>query len=88
LDAVLRGYQAVEVVYHAYLTGLILATASRRGREDAAALVFTLPEAVFEIWNELWVGALSVHNRRLRLETTHRRDAGSGGFEWRIRPRP
>ncbi len=42
LEAVLRGYQAVEVVYHAYLTGLILATAIRRGREDAAALVFKL----------------------------------------------
>lgn len=36
------GYRAVEVVYHAYLTGLILATVLRRGRHDAAELVFRM----------------------------------------------
>jgi hypothetical protein len=35
-----RGYQAVEVLYHAYLTGLILTVMTRRNRDDAAALVF------------------------------------------------
>lgn len=39
-DARTQGYRAVEVVYHAYLTGLILTTVSRRGVADAAELVF------------------------------------------------
>jgi hypothetical protein len=46
-----------------------------------------LHPVVFEAWNALWEGALGVHNRRLRLVTTLRRDPGEGGFEWRIRPR-
>lgn len=33
------GYRAVEVLYHAYLTGLILLTVTRRGAPDAAELV-------------------------------------------------
>jgi hypothetical protein len=39
-DAHTRGYQAAEVVYHAYVTGLILALVSRRGAADAAEVVF------------------------------------------------
>lgn len=35
-----RGYQAVETIYHAYLTGLILTTVTRRGRAAAAELIF------------------------------------------------
>ncbi|MBI3993410.1 MAG: hypothetical protein HY342_09055, partial [Candidatus Lambdaproteobacteria bacterium] len=34
------GYQAVSRLYHAYLTGLILATVTRRGNADAAELMF------------------------------------------------
>jgi hypothetical protein len=44
-----------------------------------------LSDAVFDAWNELWVGALSVHDRRMRLEVRRRRDAGDGAFEWRLR---
>ena len=35
-----RAWRAVEAVYHAYLTGLILHTVTRRGATDAAELVF------------------------------------------------
>jgi hypothetical protein len=41
-DRTLRGYRAVETIYHAYLTGLILMVVSRRGANDAAELVFRL----------------------------------------------
>ena len=43
--------------------------------------------AVFEGWNGLWQGALSVHNRLLVLEVLQRLDYGDDCFEWRIRPR-
>jgi hypothetical protein len=43
-----------------------------------------LSPAVFDAWNELWVGALSIHDRRLRLEVTGRLDAGDRAVEWRI----
>jgi len=46
-----------------------------------------LSPAVFDAWNELWVGALSIHDRHLRLEVARRLDAGDGGVEWRIVPR-
>jgi hypothetical protein len=46
-----------------------------------------LPPAVFEAWNGLYQGALSVHNRFLALEVTRRLDFGDDCFEWRIRPR-
>src|SRR5262245_64848581 len=39
-ERITRGYRAVEVLYHAYLTGLILTTVSRRGGAAAAELVF------------------------------------------------
>src|SRR5215470_4270959 len=39
-ERITRGYRAVEILYHAYLTGLILATVSRRGGAAAAELVF------------------------------------------------
>jgi hypothetical protein len=44
-----------------------------------------LAGAVFDAWNELWVGALAVHDRRVRLEVRGRRDAGDDVFEWRLR---
>jgi hypothetical protein len=43
-----------------------------------------LSPAVFEAWNELWAGALSIHDRRLRLHATRLPDAG---IEWRVAPR-
>lgn len=39
-DTTVRGYRAVETIYHAYLTGLILTVVTRRGRADAAELLF------------------------------------------------
>lgn len=39
---VVAGYQAVERMYHAYLTGFILSMVTRRGPEEAAELVFRL----------------------------------------------
>lgn len=49
--------------------------------------VSPVPDGVFESWNALWEGALSVHNRRLALEVTRRLDHGDDAFEWRVRPR-
>ncbi len=43
--------------------------------------------SVFDGWNGLWQGALSVHNRFLVLEVLQRMDYGDDCFEWRIRPR-
>ena len=43
--------------------------------------------SVFDGWNGLWQGALSVHNRFLVLEVLQRMDFGDDCFEWRIRPR-
>jgi len=40
--------------------------------------------AVFDSWNALWKGALSVHNRRLALEVSRRLDVGDSCFEWRV----
>ncbi|MEH6527237.1 MAG: hypothetical protein V7723_14285 [Sneathiella sp.] len=45
------------------------------------------PTSIFESWNQLWQGALSVHNRYLVLEVLQRQDYGDEGFEWRIRSR-
>src|SRR5262249_62125343 len=39
-ERITRGYRAAEILYHAYLTGLILTTVSRRGGAAAAELVF------------------------------------------------
>ena len=47
-----------------------------------------LSAAAFDIWNDLLDGALSAHNRRLRLKVERRLDQGDGAFEWCIAPRP
>ena len=39
---------------------------------------------VFDAWNELWVGALSVHDRRAHLHVDHRPDPGDEAIVWRI----
>lgn len=41
-NATIRGYKAVENIYHRYLTGLILRTVMTRGPKDATELVFRL----------------------------------------------
>ena len=43
-----------------------------------------LPPAVFDAWNELWVGCALAHDRRLTLDVTRRRDRGDAVWEWRI----
>jgi hypothetical protein len=45
----------------------------------------SLSPAVFDAWNELWVGAALAHDRFIRLEVTQRRDRGDECWEWRIR---
>jgi hypothetical protein len=47
---------------------------------DAAAR----SRAVFDAWNELWVGALSVHDRRARLHVARQPDAESPAIVWRL----
>jgi hypothetical protein len=46
-----------------------------------------LPASVFDAWNGLWEGALSVHDRRLGLTVLRRLDQGDPCIEWRIRRR-
>lgn len=67
---------------------------------EAGALVVTRPgwrlmrglpapsPAVFEAWNGLFEGLLSVHNRFLVLDTPGRLDLGDPAFVWRIRKAP
>lgn len=40
--------------------------------------------AVFDAWNELWVGALSVHDRRARVRVDQRPGVDSAAIVWRI----
>lgn len=49
--------------------------------------VTPVADAVFDAWNELWAGALSVHHRRLVLDVEQRLDRGDGIIRWRIRKR-
>src|SRR6202043_1218747 len=44
----------------------------------------SLSPAVFDAWNELWVGAALAHDRFIRLEVTKRRDCGDQCWEWQI----
>ena len=41
-----------------------------------------LSPAVFDAWNELWVGAALAHDRFMRIEVTERRDRGDPGWRW------
>jgi hypothetical protein len=43
-----------------------------------------LSPAVFDAWNELWVGALSIHDRRARLHVDRRPGADGTVIAWRI----
>jgi len=83
--------------FAAYLVRLARAQgddAALRGGDDACTVQQTtwrlmeerddLPPAVFDAWNELWVGAALAHDRWLRLEVTSRRDRGDPVWEWRV----
>jgi hypothetical protein len=61
-------------------TGVVVRQAGWRLVEGLAPL----PPAAFEAWSELWHGALSVHDRRLRLETIRTSRAGQEVIEWRF----
>lgn len=41
--------------------------------------------AVFDAWNELWVGAALAHDRFMRIEVTERRDRGDPFWCWQFR---
>jgi len=47
-----------------------------------------LHPAAFEAWSDLWHGALSVHDRRLRLEIARSSRAGHDMIQWRIERAP
>jgi hypothetical protein len=47
--------------------------------------VSPLPPSVFDAWNALWEGALSIHDRHLLLLVTRRLDHGDPCIEWRLR---
>jgi hypothetical protein len=40
--------------------------------------------AVFDAWNELWLGAALAHDRWIRLEVIERRDRGDAQWAWHI----
>jgi len=44
-----------------------------------------LPPAVFDAWNELWVGAALAHDRFMRIDVTQRRDRGDSFWCWHFR---
>jgi hypothetical protein len=44
-----------------------------------------LSPAVFDAWNELWVGAALAHDRFMRVDVIERRDRGDAHWAWRFR---
>ena len=44
--------------------------------------------SVFDAWNALWTGALSVHDRDLQLSLESRVDEGDRQWTWVVRPKP
>ncbi|MGH6714690.1 MAG: hypothetical protein ACREDC_00730 [Bradyrhizobium sp.] len=44
-----------------------------------------LSPAVFDAWNELWVGAALAHDRFMRVDVIGRRDRGDAHWAWRFR---
>ena len=40
--------------------------------------------AVFDAWNELWIGAALAHDRFMRVEVTERRDRGDAHWCWQF----
>ena len=45
----------------------------------------SLHPAVFDAWNELWVGAALAHDRFMRVEVAERRDRSDGFWCWQFR---
>ena len=43
-----------------------------------------LSPAVFDAWNELWVGAALTHDRFMRIDVTQRRDRGDAHWCWKF----
>jgi hypothetical protein len=43
-----------------------------------------LSPAVFDAWNELWVGAALAHDRFMRVDVIERRDRGDAHWAWRF----
>jgi hypothetical protein len=64
----------------AVLEGATVRQASWRLMAERGALA----PAVFDAWNELWVGAALAHDRFMRLAVTHRRDRGDDAWCWRF----
>ena len=44
-----------------------------------------LSPAVFDAWNELWIGAALAHDRFMRVGVTERRDRGDASWCWQFR---
>jgi hypothetical protein len=44
-----------------------------------------LSPAVFDAWNELWVGAALAHDRFMRVDVRERRDRGDAAWVWQFR---
>jgi hypothetical protein len=44
-----------------------------------------LSPAVFDAWNELWVGAALAHDRFMQVEVRERRDRGDAAWVWQFR---
>jgi hypothetical protein len=44
-----------------------------------------LSPAVFDAWNELWVGAALAHDRFMQIDVIERRDRGDAHWGWRFR---
>src|ERR1700752_4532319 len=44
-----------------------------------------LSPAVFDAWNELWVGAALAHDRFMHIDVTERRDRGDAHWAWQFR---
>jgi hypothetical protein len=47
----------------------------------------SLSRAVFDAWNELWVGAALAHDRFMRIDVIERRDRGDECWAWRFNER-
>ncbi|WP_407165233.1 hypothetical protein [Bradyrhizobium sp. ORS 111] len=44
-----------------------------------------LSSAIFDAWNELWIGAALAHDRFIRVDVTERRDRGDASWCWQFR---
>lgn len=42
------------------------------------------PPVLFDVWNELWIGACAAHDRNLSLTVTDRMDRGDPVWRWRL----